>query len=259
MEMTSPRNVTDATKPHYRFQDTYVRRLAKIFRRRRFRFIRSLILALPRPLTILDVGGTGFFWEQVGFTGYADVRIVLLNLEKEPVAHPNFSSVVGDGRDMQCYGDKQFDVVFSNSVIEHMGGYEQQRQMAREVRRVGRRYCVQTPNRYFPVEPHFLIPWLQFYPMWLKVLATRYIDVGAVGRLLDRRVAEECLSQLRLLTAEELRDLFPGARVYKERVCGLIKSFTVYDGWDRQEGPLSPSKRLGNAMPSDRQGKTQTM
>ena len=228
-----PSGNKEPSKGPRRIQDSYILPFATRFRQRRFRLFKSLISALPRPLTILDVGGTEFFWQQVGFTGDPEVRIVLMNVSKVEVAQSNFMSVAGDARDMREYRDEQFDVVFSNSVIEHVGGYDQQRQMAEEVRRVGKRYCLQTPSRYFPIEPHFLIPLLQFYPMWLKVLLTRHINIGSYGRLLDRRLAEEYFStKLRLLTEPEVRALFPGARIYKEKVCGLTKSFVVYRGWD---------------------------
>jgi Methyltransferase domain len=215
-----------------RIQDLYLRPLAEGLRRRRFRLIRSLISRVPRPVTVLDVGGTEFFWQQVGFTGDDDLRIVLLNLTKEPVTRPNFRSVIGDATQMPEFPTGEFDVVFSNSVIEHVGGYEQQRRMADEVRRVGKRYCIQTPNRYFPIEPHFLIPFLQFYPMWLQVLLTRHLDVGSYGKFPDREAAEAYLGTLRLMTEPELRALFPGARIHEEKVFGLTKSFVVYSGWD---------------------------
>lgn len=230
--MTNPRaGNEDSNRERGRIQDFYIRRWAVRFRRGRFQLTRSLISALPRPLTVLDVGGTEFYWQQVGFTGDANVRVVLLNLSKVPVKQPNFVSVVGDATNMREYRDREFDLVFSNSVIEHVGGYDQQRRMAEEVRRVGKRYLLQTPNRHFPIEPHFLIPFFQFYPVWLKVVLTRYIDIGSYGRLLDKKIAEEYFSKLRLLTEQELRDLFPGARMYKEIFCGLTKSFTVYSGW----------------------------
>jgi 2-polyprenyl-3-methyl-5-hydroxy-6-metoxy-1,4-benzoquinol methylase len=59
---------------------------------------------------------------------------------------------------------RSFDIVFSNSVIEHVGDAESQQQFAHEIARVGRAYWVQTPNRRFPVEPHLLTPFLHFLP-----------------------------------------------------------------------------------------------
>ncbi|HKX17752.1 MAG TPA: class I SAM-dependent methyltransferase [bacterium] len=216
-----------------RFQLKYIIPLATRFRKKRLQFFKTLISRLPRPLTILDVGGNEFFWEQVGFTQSADVNILLLNLTKERVRYRNFTSIQGDARDMREFRNEQFDVVFSNSVIEHVGRYEQQCQMAGEIRRVGKRYWVQTPNRRFPVDPHFLIPFLQLYPMWLKTLATRYIDIGSFGKIYDRKLAENYFTNShRLLSEHEVRVLFPGGQLYKEKLCGLTKSFVVYGGWN---------------------------
>jgi ubiquinone/menaquinone biosynthesis C-methylase UbiE len=86
------------------------------------------------------------------------VDITLLNPELSESAPSNFTAFVGDGRSMPQFEDHQFDIVFSNSTIEHVGSIDDQRAMAREIVRVGRKYYVQTPNRYFPIEPHFVFP-----------------------------------------------------------------------------------------------------
>ena len=62
------------------------------------------------------------------------------------------------------FGDGSFDFVFSNSAIEHLRTPERQRRFAVEVARVGKRYCVQTPNRWFPLESHLLTPWVHYLP-----------------------------------------------------------------------------------------------
>jgi ubiquinone/menaquinone biosynthesis C-methylase UbiE len=146
-------------------------------RKKRFAIFESLISSLPKPLKILDVGGTQIFWERMGFIGKDDLEIVLLNLSKVNVAYKNFKSVVGDARKMGEFKDKKFDVVFSNLAIEHVGNYDQQRQMSEETRRVGKRYFVQTPNRYFLIEPHFLFPFLQFLPLQIKVWLITHFNI----------------------------------------------------------------------------------
>lgn len=195
------------------------------FRRKRFAFFKSLIACLPRPLHILDVGGTQGFWEIMGFIR-DDVKLTILNIEPIEATFPNVTSIVGDARDMREFKDKEFEVVFSNSVIEHVGSFDQQRAMAEEVQRVGKRYFVQTPNRYFPIEPHVLLPFFQFFPSGLKVfLATHSPNCGWKSSHVEE------LSTIRLMTEKELRTLFPGAKVYKERFLGLTKSFVLYKGW----------------------------
>ncbi len=200
-------------------------------RRRRFTFFRSLISSLPRPLNILDVGGTQEFWEKVGFIK-PDISIVLYNLTQVDTPYPQMKSMAGDARNMQEFKDKEFDVLFSNSVIEHVGTYQQQRQMAEEVQRVGKRYCVQTPNRFFPIEPHVLLPFFQFLPFGVKVFILANFRTPWGWKLANKQEAIDYVHEIRLLTEKELRILFPGAKIYKEQILGLCKSFTVYKGWD---------------------------
>ena len=95
--------------------------LATRMRRRRFDFFLSLLDHVKRPARILDVGGTQDFWESMGRGNLGDLRVTLLNLEAQPVSGSNFESVAGDARDLGRYADGSFDVVFSNSVIEHLG------------------------------------------------------------------------------------------------------------------------------------------
>src|SRR5205809_7990254 len=98
-------------------------------RRRRFVLFRALLDRLPRPVRLLDVGGTQFFWEMLGFRGDAGLDVTLLNLEAG-WARPGFRSVVRNACDMRQFADQEFDVVFSNSVIEHVGGSAAQRHAA---------------------------------------------------------------------------------------------------------------------------------
>jgi 2-polyprenyl-3-methyl-5-hydroxy-6-metoxy-1,4-benzoquinol methylase len=205
--------------------------LATKLRRKRFVLFSSLISSLPRPLRILDVGGTEIFWERMDFIK-EDVEIVLLNLSNVEVTYRNLSNVAGDARKMVQFRDKEFDVVFSNSVIEHVGEYYQQRQMAEEVSRVGKKYFVQTPNYFFPIEPHFLFPCFQFFPVQWKVFLIRHFDVGWFKRIPDVQKATETVNSIRLLTEPELKKLFPGATIYKEKFFGMVKSFIAYNGWD---------------------------
>src|SRR5215211_2910880 len=120
---------------------------ANRLRRRRFELFNQLLSRVPRPLRILDVGGLEEFWEILGLADEPGVEIVLVNLTAGTTRRSNMTSIVGDGRSMPGFRDGEFEVVFSNSVIEHVGGWDDQRRMADEIRRIGQRYFVQTPNR----------------------------------------------------------------------------------------------------------------
>ena len=205
--------------------------LANRYRRKRFEFFRSLAAELKPPFRILDIGGTGHFWKTMGFGTGSGVEIVLLNTYPEHSDLPGVRTEVGDGRDLSQYRDGEFDVVFSNSVIEHVGGFEDQQAMAREVMRVGRRYFVQTPNLYFPLEPHFLFPFFQFLPIPVRAALLQRFSLGWYPRCADRNEATQVAESVRLISARTLSDLFPGSHLYRERSFGMTKSLTAYGGW----------------------------
>jgi hypothetical protein len=105
--------------------------------------------------------------------------------------------------------------------------------MADEVRRVGRRYYVQTPSRYFPVEPHFVFPYFALLPGSVRASLVQHFALGWYRKIPDRVEAERLVRSIDLLTRRELQEIFPEARLVCEKVAGLTKSFTVYGGaWD---------------------------
>jgi ubiquinone/menaquinone biosynthesis C-methylase UbiE len=201
--------------------------LADRLRKKRFKLFLELIETMPRPLKIIDVGGTALFWERMGFTGQKDINITILNIRNDNMELPGFVTVTGDARRMKQFSDKAFDIAFSNSVIEHVGGFEEQKLMADEMKRIGKKIFLQTPNRYFPVEPHFLFPFFQFLPLWLKVKLLMKFNLGWYARVSDEKKAREICQSIRLMTKSELRKLFPGANIYEEKFYGIIKSFIV--------------------------------
>ncbi|RMG20481.1 MAG: class I SAM-dependent methyltransferase [Deltaproteobacteria bacterium] len=206
------------------------RSLANRFRARRFRRFAEL-LPSGRPLSLLVVGGTVEFWRQRGWLRRPDLHIVVYGMDPGGEAEGNLEVVEGDATCLP-YPDGAFDVVFSNSVIEHLAERARQRQMAREVMRVGKAYWVQTPNYWFPVEPHFLVPGWQWLPEAVRVELLRRLRLGRRGPYADRQAARESVREIRLLTRRELADLFPGAALWPERLFGLVKSWVAYAGFD---------------------------
>lgn len=201
-------------------------------RRRRFELFLSLLRTLQGHIEILDIGGTQQFWDLMLGEDQPDIRVTLLNVAHQPLSPPRFVSVVGDARAMPQFAAKSFDVVFSNSVIEHVGDYANQRRMADEVRRVGRRYFVQTPNKRFPIEPHFLVPWFQYLPMGTRAWLLSRFDVGWYRRIPDITAARDEVESIQLLTRKKFIGLFPDARIHEEKLSALTKSFVAIGGWD---------------------------
>jgi SAM-dependent methyltransferase len=145
-----------------------------------------------------------------------------------PVTCDNITFALGDARDMKQFADQQFDVVYSNSVIEHVGDFSDIRQMAIEVRRVGKRYFLQTPNRYFPMEPHFLFPFFQFLPRAIQIALVQNFSLGWIEQRPDRSQAAQAVDGIRLLSYRELSSLFPDGKVAREKIFGLTKSLIAY-------------------------------
>jgi Methyltransferase domain len=209
---------------HHIADNTNPASLASHMRRRRFALFRSALELPPRATMVLDVGGTIEFWRSMGELPQG-LTVTLLNRTLPKLAlPPGFAARSGDARALTDVADGAFDMVFSNSVIEHVGSFADQQQMAAEIRRVGRRYFVQTPNRWFPIEPHYLLPLFQFYPRPLQITLTQRFALGWVPRMPEREQAARHIEQLRLLTAREMHRLFPDARIARERIGGLTKS-----------------------------------
>jgi len=206
--------------------------LATRMRRARFALFLELLGRLPGHVEILDIGGTQEFWNLMLPGDPGEIRVTLLNLEHQHVTSRHFVSASGDARAMPQFPDRSFDVVFSNSVIEHVGSFNEQSRMAAEIRRVGKRYFVQTPNKRFPLEPHFLFPWFQYLPAAVRAGMVQRFNVGWYKRIPNAAAARAEVDSIQLLTRRRFVSLFPGADLHVERFAGLAKSFTVFDGWD---------------------------
>jgi Methyltransferase domain len=203
--------------------------IASRLRQKRWEFFRALAASVERPVKILDVGGTQAVWERIGFANREDIHVTILNIEEVPAAdHWNMEIQLGDACSMPQFHDKQFDIVFSNSVIEHVGGDGEMQSMANEIRRVGKSYYIQTPNRYFPIEPHFLVPMFQFLPISLRVTLVRHFSLGWFPRIPDRKHAETLVRSVNLLSKNEVFSLFPDAVISEERMFGIAKSIQAY-------------------------------
>lgn len=202
--------------------------LAHSMRFKRYNYFKTLIQNLNKPINILDIGGTQEYWINMGFDE-TDVNITLLNLSEQTTSLPGFFSIVGDATNLIGLADNSFDIVFSNSVIEHLYTKENQRKMAKEVLRVGKYHFIQTPNYYFPIEPHFLFPGFQFLPKSVRTSLIHNFDLGHVPRKRNINDARMQVEEIRLLTVSEMRELFPHSQIWKENIGGLVKSVVAHN------------------------------
>ncbi len=201
---------------------------ARYFRGRRFRWFQRAFRIRPET-RVLDLGGYEYYWSYLE----QPPRVTIVNLDQTPPRSERFRWVAADARALP-FRDGAFDVVFANSIIEHVGDRQSRRQFAREVERVARRYYVQTPNYWFPIEPHLLTPFIHFLPPRLEKRLLRNFTVWGVLVRPTPRGCEEFVDDVRLLDARELRGLFPAARIRRERFLGLTKSLIAVSSDESQ-------------------------
>jgi len=168
---------------------------------------------------ILDVGGYRWNWELIPHK----FNVTLLNLSVSGSQPKNMTWVVGDGRYLP-FKDGSFDVVYSNSVIEHLGRMEDQRLFALECMRVGKCYYIQTPDKRFFIEPHLITPFVHWLPIRAQRLLLRYFTVWGILSKPDEKQCDAFMNEIRLLDKRELQTLFPDADIWHERFCGMSKS-----------------------------------
>lgn len=186
-----------------RLADSYSRRS----RAQRRRLFHSLIAPQPGE-RIVDIG--------CGTAGLAasETALEITGVDRDPrPEYPGAHFLQADATELP-FADGEFDVAYSNSVIEHLPP-EARDAYARELQRVAKRWFVQTPNRGFPIEPHALLPFVHWLPR-------------RAGRALWRLgVSGDPYDEVRLLDARELEWLFPDAVIVRERAGPLTKSLVA--------------------------------
>ncbi len=136
----------------------------------------DLFLELLEPgpeTTVVDVGvtdapfgggSTDNFFEALYPWPERITAVGNTELDRFAAAFPGVRAVRADGRELP-FADGEFDLGFSNAVVEHVaGGREGQRRFVHELCRVARRVFVTTPNRFFPLEVHTLVPFAHWLP-----------------------------------------------------------------------------------------------
>jgi 2-polyprenyl-3-methyl-5-hydroxy-6-metoxy-1,4-benzoquinol methylase len=201
------------------------------FRRLRFKNFENFVKEHfndNEKLHILDVGGKAYFWNDTSIISRPNTTITLLNLSPEKVNHPALKSITGDATNLSEFNDKHFDLVFSNSVIEHLYTKENQEKMAKECVRVGKKFYIQTPNKHFIIEPHYALPFFQYLPNSLAFIILTKTPFSRLNKWKEEE-AKQYLQEIRLISESDMKKLFPGAKIYKEKFLGMSKSFTAHN------------------------------
>lgn len=183
-------------------------------------------------LRVLDLGGSYEYWEPLltllpsGLL--RSVRILNLPPVEEQVltcCGIPLTLRAGDARDPALEGG--FDLVHSNSLLEHVGSDRDQQLVADNTMRLGTWWWVQAPSRHCPVEPHFGFPFYNHLPIRVQVALHRRFDLGHMPREPDRQRAERDCASIRLVDRTRMRSLFPGCELLVERLGPFVKSYVA--------------------------------
>jgi SAM-dependent methyltransferase len=153
------------------------------------------------------------------------VNILPEHIEKIKHAYPEIDARVGDARDLP-FPDKHFDVVFSNAVIEHVGGLEDQFKMASEVMRVGKNWFITTPNRLFPFEFHMRLPLVT----WLPHKAMHWFGEHCGYNHVHRKYMAGNKYFVRLVTPGDFQRMFPDSRIIQQRITIMPENLIAVGG-----------------------------
>ncbi len=159
-------------------------------------------------------------------------RISALNLSENHIAkikqiYPEVDSKIGDACALP-WSNKYFDIVYSNAVIEHVGDFQKQQLMAKEIMRVGKAWFVTTPNRWYPFEFHMRLPLVTWLPGNAYIQAGRVVRYSHVRKRYAFGIGRH--PNLRLMSARELHLCFPDSRIVKLRVTFMAETLIVIGG-----------------------------
>jgi hypothetical protein len=173
-------------------------------------------------MSVIDLGGTAEAWQRAPIH---PARVHVVNLESPPEEMPDW--IRADQADACSLppriSDGTYDLVFSNSVIEHVGGHVQRMRFAEAVHKLAERHWVQTPYRYFPIEPHWLFPGFQFLPLAVRAeLSRRWPLAHTLSESWDDGLS--AAMSVELLSRAEMAFYFPDSTLRFERMIGAVKS-----------------------------------
>lgn len=206
--------------------------LSQALRRPRFRdarfktFIMPIIQSVIRQkgsCCILDMGGDPDYWRFD--IPSSNIEISILNIEqKDSVPDARFRILQGDARNVAEFPDLSFDFVHSNSLIEHVGRWDDMRQVASEIRRLAPRYYVQTPNFWFPLDPHSNMPLMHWLPMPVQRQMVRKKAHGFYAKAETLDEAMQIVESTSMLDRAQVAALFPDAKIVTEDILFMSKS-----------------------------------
>lgn len=187
-------------------------------------------------VNIIDVGGTEQYWIIVPrqYLDAHNVSITIVNLPGTtmPRDHGPFKFIGADACNLADFDDRSFHIAQSNSVVEHVGDWDRMVQFAKELSRVAGKYFVQTPNYWFPIEPHCMTPFFHWLPKPVRIWLVSNFKLGHWRKAASIDEAVRIVESARLLNKKMLQELFKDARIVTERLFWLPKSIIAIRNGD---------------------------
>jgi len=203
---------------------------SKLRRKRLELFIPLIDTAFEKngAVNILDVGGTNMYWNNIdsSILDEKNVHITLVNLPgmMQQADEKHFTYIEADACDLSMIEDKAYHIAHSNSVVEHVGDWSRMVQFANEINRVSESHFVQTPNYWFPVEPHCMTPFFHWLPKPMRIWLVLNFNLGNWRKADSTSMAVNFVESARLLNRRMFKELFKDADIKTERIAGLAKS-----------------------------------
>lgn len=203
--------------------------LGQRFRARRSTYIRQMIDAVHAErgsCRIIDLGGTEHYWRlfEPAYLHSKNVSIVLVNPLPTGTTSGIFTYLQADACNVTQAADNSYDIVHTNSTVEHVGDWSRMKAFAGQVRRLAPRYYVQTPYFWFPYEPHFRLPFFHWLPRSTRVHLQHQFTLGHRQRRETIDEAMQSIEEVRLLDMAQFKCLFPCAQMIRERLFPFTKS-----------------------------------
>ena len=168
---------------------------------------------------IVDIGGSKFNWSLIS----EKPQITIVNIDRPDAIEENYVIRQANALDIDL-SDQVFDICYSNSVIEHLSDPHDQLALANKIRQLAQDYYVQTPNKWFFIEPHFLTLFLHWLPKNLRVKLIPYFSVQRILNWRSKKHMKDFIESIELLDKTALRKLFPDAVIVEEKFLFMTKS-----------------------------------
>ena len=205
--------------------------IGKFFRKRRLRRFQDQLEEIyqkKKKVRIIDIGGSFDYWKLLPESYYKkfNISIVIVNIEKKIKAKDKKKFIFADATTnlWDKIDQNKFDIMHSNSVIEHVGTYKKMQKFAENFLNFHGKYFVQTPNYFFPIEPHFMTPFFHWMPLKIQVWLVYNFQLGFMKKAKNKSDAIEIIKTCNLLKKKQFSLLFPNAFISTERFLIFNKS-----------------------------------